>query len=93
LVDIDLGVVDVVPPQGVHDGRVRTELVSGDLDALTGLEPRAQVREEGEAVGGGALAHQEGRGQLGVGVDGNPGPDVAVASVPWTASGTFLCLA
>lgn len=41
-------------------------------------QPAGQIRDEGAGIVGVALPDQPGRDQLGVGVDGDPGPRVAV---------------
>ena len=79
-----------VPHERVHDGEVEVQPVGGELDRTA--EPRLQVIDERIGVGQGALTDQPRRDQLGVGVDGDPGPHVAVAGGALEVLGDVLLL-
>lgn len=73
-------VVNLGPESILDRCQVGFVSVRRELD-LVG-EPSAQIADKLEGITGVALAHQEGRDELGVGVRGDPSPHVAVAELP-----------
>lgn len=73
----ELGIVDLWAERVLYSAKIGRESVCGQLDAVQ--DSASNVKHEFVCTGGIALPNELGDNQLGVRIDGNPGPDIPMA--------------